>query len=155
MEENLEIVEEMILSRTPAEIAAVLWIHRRQVQQMIDEDLDLKPLRKTKVQSLSDADIEKRRTRGKNLIKRHMRKVLSTAFFSDEKQNGFPQKMMMSVAVSKAGKTTLFFVDPGTKVNAYYYANVLMKKRIPQMNRLAKGEEYLFMQDGLFPMGVF
>ena len=63
-------------------------------------------------------------------------------------QRTFPAKIMVSVAVSKSGKTSLFFVDPGTKVNADYYANVLMRKMIPQMNRLTKGEGYLFMQDG-------
>ena len=55
---------------------------------------------------------------------------------------------MVSVAVSKAGKSQLFFVDPGTKVDAHYYTNVLMKKIIPQMDRRTGGKEYLFMQDG-------
>lgn len=189
-EENVALVEEMILSQednpgthqTPAEIAAELGIHRRQVQQIIDEDLDLKPIRKNKVQSLDEADMEKRVHRGKNLLRLYTRDVLKTAFFSDEKifkvkqhynsqndvcyiskkmkksdvpderlnceQKTFPQKIMVSVAVSKAGKTRLFFVDPGTKVNAHYYTNVLMKKMIPQMDRRTNGEGYLFMQDG-------
>lgn len=188
-DENIEMVEEMILSQeepgthqTPAEIAAELGIHRRQVQQIIDEDLDLKPIRKMKVQSLSDADMEKRNTRAVKLLRTYTREVLKTAFFSDEKifkvkqqynsqndvcyipkkmkksdvsderllrqQATFPQKIMVSVSVSKAGKTKLFFVDPGTKVNAHYYSNVLMKKMIPQMDRRANGENYLFMQDG-------
>ena len=189
-EENLEMVEEMILSQedqpgthqTPAEIAAELGIHRKQVQQMIDEDLQLKPLRKHKAQSLSDEDMEKRDTRSKRLLKKYTKEVLETAFFSDEKifkvkqqynskndvcyvpktmkksevpderllvqQSGFPQKIMVSVCISKAGKTKLFFVDPGTEVDASYYANVLMKKMIPQMDRRANGKKYLFMQDG-------
>ena len=39
-------------------------------------------------------------------------------------------------------------MEPGTKVNAKYYCDVLLKDMIPQMNRLAKRTEYLFMQDG-------
>ena len=29
-----------------------------------------------------------------------------------------------------------------------YYCNVLLKKMIPEINRLAKHNEYLFIQDG-------
>ena len=113
----------------------------------------------------------------------YTRKVLETAFFSDEKifkvnqlynsQNdrvyapksqlkrdvdparllrenaGFPKQVMVSVGISKAGKTSIFFVDQGAKVNADYYSNVLMKQQmIPEMDRLAKRQPYLFMQDG-------
>ena len=63
-------------------------------------------------------------------------------------QAGFPESIMVSAAVSKAGKTPIFFVDLGTKMNADYYCNVLMKELIPHMNRLVKRTDYLFMQDG-------
>ena len=52
------------------------------------------------------------------------------------------------MAISKTGKTSIFFVVPNTKVNVKYYGNVLLKKMIPEVNRLAKHNEYLFMQDG-------
>ena len=61
---------------------------------------------------------------------------------------GFPEQIMVSVAISKVGKTSIFFVDPGTKVNAPYYCDVLLKQMIPEMNKFAKRREYLFMQDG-------
>ena len=65
----------------------------------------------------------------------------------NREQSGFPQKVMLSVAISKAGKTLVLFVDPGAKVDSKYYTLDLLKKMIPQMNRLAQGD-YLFMQDG-------
>lgn len=55
---------------------------------------------------------------------------------------------MISVAISKARKNPIFFLEPNTKVNAKYYCNVLLKKVIPEINRLAKHNEQLFMQDG-------
>ena len=61
---------------------------------------------------------------------------------------GFPEKVMVSVAISKAGKTSIIFVEEGQTVNAQYYCNKLLKKMIPQMNKLAAGNDYLFMQDG-------
>ena len=36
-------------------------------------------------------------------------------------QAGFPESVMVSVAISKTGKTPISFVDPGTKMNANYY----------------------------------
>ena len=53
-------------------------------------------------------------------------------------QPGFPQSIMVSVAISKAGKSSIFFVDPGTKVNAKYYCDVLLKEMIPEMNSYGK-----------------
>ena len=63
-------------------------------------------------------------------------------------RTGFPQYLMVSVAVSKVGKTSLHFVELKAKVDGQYYRNKILKKMIPQMNRLAAGKQYLFMQDG-------
>ena len=68
-EENIESVEELILSQednpgthsSPTEISLELGIPRSSVYRIIDEELDLRPLRKQKVQKLSEADMEKRR----------------------------------------------------------------------------------------------
>ena len=189
-DDNIEEVEDMILSqedqpgthKTPTEIADELNISRRSVKRIIDEDLQFRPLKKTKVQKLSDADIEKRYPRSQRLLEMFTKKKLEKAFFSDEKifkvkqqyntkndvfyvpkgtlkkdvpdkrlhreQSGFPKQIMVSVAVSKAGKTSVLFVEPGAKVNANYYTTVLLNKMVPQMNRLTRGEDYLFMQDG-------
>ena len=48
----------------------------------------------------------------------------------------------------KSWWNSMFFIELNTKVNVKYYYNVLVKKMILEMNRLAKHNEYLFMQDG-------
>ena len=53
---------------------------------------------------------------------------------------------MVSVAIPKAGKTSIFGWI--SKVNVKYYCNVLLKKMIAGMNKLANHNEDLFMQDG-------
>ena len=53
---------------------------------------------------------------------------------------------MVFVVMSKAGKTS-FFVESNDKVNSRYYCNVLLKSMISKMNRQAKQNEYLFIQD--------
>ena len=35
-------------------------------------------------------------------------------------RSGFPMSLMVSVAVSKVGKSSIFFVEPGAKVNGAY-----------------------------------
>ena len=60
----------------------------------------------------------------------------------------FPMQIMVSVAISKAGKTSIFFVQPNAEVNAKYYCNVLLKEIIPEMNKLTRYNDYLLMQGG-------
>ena len=59
----------------------------------------------------------------------------------------FLNQIMFSVAIPKVGKPRDLFVKPNVKVNAKYYCNVLLKRMITEMDRLAKHNEYLFMQD--------
>ena len=40
-------------------------------------------------------------------------------------RSGFPMSLMVSVAVSKVGKLSIFFVKPGAKVNGAYYRGKL------------------------------
>ena len=63
-------------------------------------------------------------------------------------RSGFPEYVMVSVSVSKRGKTNIHFVDLDAKVNGEYYRNKMLRKMIPQMNSITDGEDYLFMQDG-------
>ena len=63
-------------------------------------------------------------------------------------RTGFPKSIMVSVSVSKLGKTSIHFVEPGCKVNAEYYRGTLLKDMIPEMDKLSKKQPYLFMQDG-------
>ena len=55
---------------------------------------------------------------------------------------------MVSVAVSKVGKSSIFFVEPGAKVNGAYYREKLLPSMIPEMDRLTGYQPYVFMQDG-------
>ena len=55
---------------------------------------------------------------------------------------------MVSVAVSKVGKSSIFFVKPGAKVNGAYYREKLLASMIPEMDRLTGYQPYVFMQDG-------
>ena len=63
-------------------------------------------------------------------------------------RSGFPMSLMVSVAVSKVGKSSIFFVEPGAKVNGAYYREKLLVSMIPEMNRLTGYPPYVFMQDG-------
>ena len=62
-------------------------------------------------------------------------------------RSGFPMSLMVSVAVSKVGKSSIFFVEPGAKVNGAYYREKLLASMIPEMDRLTGYQPYMFMQD--------
>ena len=62
--------------------------------------------------------------------------------------SGFPMSLMVSVAVSKVGKSSIFFVEPGAKVNGAYYHKKLLASMIPKIDRLTGYQPYVFMQDG-------
>ena len=63
-------------------------------------------------------------------------------------RSGFPMSLMVSVAVSKVGKSSIFSVEPGAKVNGAYYREKLLESMIPDMDRLTGYQPYVFIQDG-------
>ena len=63
-------------------------------------------------------------------------------------RNGFPMSLMVFVAVSKVGKSSVCFVEPGAKVNGAYYREKLLASMISEMDRLTGYQPYVFMQDG-------
>ena len=63
-------------------------------------------------------------------------------------RSGFLMSLMVSVAISKVGKSSIFFVEPGAKVNGAYYREKLLASMIPEMDRLTGYQPYMFMQDG-------
>ena len=63
-------------------------------------------------------------------------------------RSGFPMSLMVFVAVSKVGKSSIFFVEPGAKVNGAYYREKLLASMIPEIDRLTGYQPYEFMQDG-------
>ena len=48
----------------------------------MDQDLDLRPLKKRKVQNLTDSNIEKSMIRSRILLSKYIQKTLQTPFFS-------------------------------------------------------------------------
>ena len=59
----------------------------------------------------------------------------------------FSKSLMVSVAVSKLGSSSLAFVDPGTKVNGTYYRDELLSKQLlPDIRRIA-GDTFVLQQD--------
>ena len=53
---------------------------------------------------------------------------------------------MVSVGISQFGKTSLFVLEPGAKVNGHYYRDELLAKMIPEMDAISGGD-YIFQQD--------
>jgi len=59
----------------------------------------------------------------------------------------FSRSVMVSVAVSTLGRTDLFFVDPGTKVNGHYYRDILLRQQLLPAIRGLSGDFFTFQQD--------
>lgn len=59
----------------------------------------------------------------------------------------FSKSLMVSVGVSKLGRTQLVFVDPGVKINGAYYRDVLLRKELLPTIRQISGEVFVFQQD--------
>ena len=159
---------------TSNEISKMMDIPRTSIRRIIAEDLKLQPFKKIKDQRIDTRTKEKRIERCPNLLRVFTKQSLETAFFSDEKnfkvtellnvqndqstienkrlyveRSGFPISLMVSVAVSKVGKLSIFFVEPGAKVNGAYYREIkLLASMIPEMDRLTGYQPYVFMQDG-------
>jgi len=54
---------------------------------------------------------------------------------------------MVSVGVSKLGRTELIFVDPGATINGQYYRDVMLTQHLlPTMSHIA-GNMFIFQQD--------
>ena len=51
------------------------------------------------------------------------------------------------LCVSKFGRTSVFFVGPGVKINGQCYRNELLARMLPEMNNLSRSD-YIFFQDG-------
>jgi len=54
---------------------------------------------------------------------------------------------MMSVGVSKLGRTELVFVEPGVIINGAYYRDILLKKQLLSTIRWISGDIFIFQQD--------
>ena len=61
----------------------------------------------------------------------------------------FSQKVMVSVGVSRMGKTSVVFVDPGAKINSAYYCQVVLEKGLlSDIRAKCRHHKWTFQQDG-------
>jgi hypothetical protein len=63
------------------------------------------------------------------------------------KRPTFSKSVMVSVAVSNLGSTSLVFVEPGVKVNGAFYRDVLLSEQLLPAIRHIAGNVYVFQQD--------
>ena len=59
----------------------------------------------------------------------------------------FPKSVMVSAAVSNLGKTSLYLIEQGVRMDSEYYCEELLSQLIPEMSALSGGE-FIFQQDG-------
>jgi len=60
----------------------------------------------------------------------------------------FSKSVMVSVAVSKLGKSSVVFVQPSTKVNSKYYCDNVLEAGLLHEIRRISNNDFLFQQDG-------
>jgi len=59
----------------------------------------------------------------------------------------FSQSLMVTVSVSKLGRTDLIFVDPAVTINAAYYRDVLLAQQLLPCIRQISGDFFIVQQD--------
>ena len=59
----------------------------------------------------------------------------------------FPKCVMVSGAISRLGKTSLYIIEQGVRVDSKYYCESLLSQLIPEMTNLSGGN-FIFQQDG-------
>jgi hypothetical protein len=61
----------------------------------------------------------------------------------------FSKSIMVSVGVSKMGKTGIVFVEPGAKINSVYYCNELLDQGLfPAIREICGHHDWILQQDG-------
>ena len=62
-------------------------------------------------------------------------------------KSNFPKSVMVSAAISNLGKTSLYLIEHGVRIDAEYYCDGLLSQLIPEMTNLSGGD-FIFQQDG-------
>ena len=61
----------------------------------------------------------------------------------------FSRNVMVSVGVSRMGKTRVVFIDPGVKVNSSYYCNIVLENGLlPDIRAICRQYRWTLQQDG-------
>ena len=66
-------------------------------------------------------------------------------------KSSFPQSVMVSAGISNLGKTSLYLIERGVKVDSEYYCQSLLSQMIPEMTALSGNGNFIFQQDGARP----
>nr|CDJ96472.1 transposase [Haemonchus contortus] len=173
---NLRRVRERIRrqpSQSAHKMSREMGINESSLRRIIRK-LGLKAYKKNKCQKLTDAQKEKRKERSRELLRRfgngrHLR-ILFTGekLFTVEqvvnKQNdrayavsnphatvgrsSHPDSVMVFAGITADGKTPLWFVPEGTKVNSQNYLELLKDKLLPWANSHFGSRFWTFQQDG-------
>ena len=147
--------------------------HKYPVYWIEKFDLGLTPFKITNVQRLTREDKKKQNESGKRLLHYMKLANLEKIFFTNEKifklkapnnkqndriyvvnlsdmrekghseKSKFPISVMVSAGVSKLGKTSIYFVTPGAKMNSAYYCNEILSQLLRGMEQLSNGN-YIF-----------
>ena len=62
-------------------------------------------------------------------------------------RTGFPKSVVVSIGVSKVGKTSVVFTEKRAKINQEYYCSHVLASLIPEIDNLVD-KDYVFMQNG-------
>jgi len=61
----------------------------------------------------------------------------------------FRRNIMLSVGVSRMGKTTVVFIYTGTKFNSSYYCNIVLENGLlPDVRAICRHYRWTMQQDG-------
>ena len=63
-------------------------------------------------------------------------------------KSSFPQSVMVSPSISNLGKTSLYLIERGVKVDSEYYCQSLLSQMILEMTALSGNGNFIFQQDG-------
>ena len=63
-------------------------------------------------------------------------------------KSSFLQSVMVSAGISNLGKTSLYLIERGVKVDSEYYCLGLLSQMIPEMTALSGNGNFIFQQDG-------
>src|SRR6218665_2366381 len=78
---------------------------------------------------------------------RKKRDVLSTRLIRERQH--FSRNVMVSVAISKMGKSRIVVIEPGAKVNSQYYCrNLLGDGLLPDIRAICQHHTWTLQQDG-------
>jgi len=161
--------------RSSRKISCETGISRTTVMCIIHDDLQLRCLKKRRAQELTAANKVTRLTRSKHLLRRYSKSAVDEKVFTiaapsngqndrvyapkssrkkdvtaerlQRTHSRFCMSLMVSVGVSKLGRTELVFVEPGVKINGAYYRDVLLKKQLLPTIRRISGDMFIFQQD--------